>query len=332
MMAAVTRTALITALTLIALLNKSFSAAEELPSWFNGYYIFPANGTTSVESITCRDSNTAWVTSGTYANCCANTMTTPCPMPTKCQDASVTFNNGGGYACPPRQSCATMTIYETSPGGSPSATNIFCWENWSAYTVYRKLPPEVSETSKPQTQDSTQPTQSNQRTKPNEPNQPNQPTANPQDSASLPSPTSLPNAPPEKSKSNAGVIAGATIGGIAGVSILALAFFFYRRKQKKGDRIPVGAAELDNSHARAELQSLHRGVGGGIPKGQGYYGYAAGGAMDDGANSDPRQNYVHELPVMMKDSSGYGGSGGSPVKSNARRRDNFTYEMPTGTG
>lgn len=37
-----------------------------------------------------------------------------------------------------------MTIYETSPGGSPSATNIFCWENWNAYTVYRKLPPEVS--------------------------------------------------------------------------------------------------------------------------------------------------------------------------------------------
>ena len=36
--------------------------------------------------------------------------------------------------------CRSITIYQTSPFGAPSATNVFCAENWSAYQLYRELP------------------------------------------------------------------------------------------------------------------------------------------------------------------------------------------------
>ncbi|OJD25316.1 hypothetical protein ACJ73_03310 [Blastomyces percursus] len=207
-----------------------------------------------------------------------------------------------------------MTVYETSPGGSPSATNIFCWENWSAYTVYRNLPAEATDsptiTPPPQT---SQP--------------PNLPTNNPQESD--PRPSSPPPPAPEKSRSNGALIGGVTVGAIVGVSILALAYFFYRRKQKKGAKALPGAAELDDTRARAELQSLHAGGGAGEPKGQGYYGYAGGG---DGGNS----HNVHELPGMVKHPGydGYGGAGGydGPPETNASRNQNVTYEMPTSPG
>ncbi|PGH06146.1 hypothetical protein GX51_02534 [Blastomyces parvus] len=310
-MMAVTRTTLVKTLAIFALLHESFSVAAELPHWFNGYYIFAANGSTAVESITCRNSRTSWITSGTYANCCPTTLTTRCPMPTRCADGSVSFDNGGGYTCPERQSCATMTVYETSPFGSPSATNIFCWENWSAYTVYRNLPAEATGsptiTPPPKT---TQP--------------PNLPTGDPQMTSTPPPPPPA----PEESKSNGGTIGGAVGGAVVGVSILALAYFFYRRRQKKGSKGHPRAAELDHLQAQAELESPHGpgSGGGGVSKGQGYYGYAAGGNGGD--------SQVHELPTAMKDPGyggygGPGGPGGPPAQSNAGQKGNVMYEMPT---
>ncbi|OAX79998.1 hypothetical protein ACJ72_05675 [Emergomyces africanus] len=307
MMGVVNRSSLIGILSFFALLNENFSAAQDLPSWFNGYYIFATNGSTAVESITCRDSHTSWITSGTYANCCATTLTTRCPMPTKCEDASVSYDNGGGYGCTGRASCATMTVYETSPGGSPSATNIFCWENWSAYTVYRRLPTEA--TNSPTI---TPPPQTSHR--------PNLPTNAPPKQPSPP--------PQEEPESNRGVIAGATVGAVVGISILALAFIFFRRKQKKkGSRSLIHTAELDNSQARAELQSLSRDAG--ESKGQGYYGYAPG-TIHDGSHSN--SNYVHELPGAMNEPGGRGGGvessvDGSPIDSNVSRGGHAPFEM-----
>lgn len=133
----------------------------------------------------------------------------------------------------------------------------------------------------------------------------------------------------EEPKSNRSLIIGVTIGVIVGFSILALAYFFYRRKQKKkGGKGGSHAAELDNSQVRAELQGLNvggdgdGGGGAGEPKGQGYYGYAAG-TIPAGGNSNP--NYVHELPGAMKDTTDAGGYVDGP-------RGNVTYEMPTNPG
>ncbi|KKZ59947.1 hypothetical protein EMCG_05238 [[Emmonsia] crescens] len=316
---AVTRTSLIAALSLFALLNENFSVAEELPGWFNGYYIFPTNGSTAVESITCGGSQTTWKTSGAYANCCPTRLTTPCPFPTHCENATVTYDNGGGYLCPAGESCATMTIYETSPGGSPSATNIFCWKDWKANTIYRSLPQgatgnapltdnvQASPTITPPPETTSQP--------------PNQPISDPKTSS-----------PPmqEEPKSNRSLIIGATIGAIVGFTILGLAYFFYRRKQKKGGKGGKGGllvAELDNSQVRAELQGLNvggdgdggGGAGAGEPKGQGYYGYATG-TIPAGGNSN--SNYVHELPGAMKDSTDADEYVDGP-------RENVTYEMPS---
>jgi hypothetical protein len=36
-------------------------------------------------------------------------------------------------------SCVSMTIFQTSPDGTPSATNINCRRDWQAYTLYREL-------------------------------------------------------------------------------------------------------------------------------------------------------------------------------------------------
>ncbi|OJD14095.1 hypothetical protein AJ78_05541 [Emergomyces pasteurianus Ep9510] len=330
MMRAATRTSLITALSFFALLNENFSAAEDLPSWFNGYYIFPTNGSTAVESITCRDSRTSWVTSGTYANCCPTTLTTRCPMPTKCEDGTVSYDNGGGYSCVNGESCATMTVYETSPGGSPSATNIFCWKNWSAYTVYRNLPVEVTEnlnnightTYNTLVQDS--PTI----TPPPKTSRPNLPSESIQKSSQPPSQSPTP-PPQQESESNRGVIAGATVGAVAGLSILGLAYFFFRRNQKKnGSSAMLNTAELDNSPSRAELESLNRGTG--ETKGQGYYGYAPG-TIHDGGNSHP--NIIHELPTTNEPSGGVASpDDGSPVESNVSRRGPATYEMSSHHG
>lgn len=41
-------------------------------------------------------------------------------------------------------SCASKTIYETSPTGGPSAIQIFCAENWYAWTIYRNLAPSTT--------------------------------------------------------------------------------------------------------------------------------------------------------------------------------------------
>lgn len=35
--------------------------------------------------------------------------------------------------------CVTMTIFETTPYGTPSASNIFCGFSWKANTIYRQL-------------------------------------------------------------------------------------------------------------------------------------------------------------------------------------------------
>lgn len=45
--------------------------------------------------------------------------------------------------------CVTMTIFETSPYGTPSAINIFCGFSWKANTIYRQL--QATTTTEPST-------------------------------------------------------------------------------------------------------------------------------------------------------------------------------------
>ncbi|EEH46115.2 uncharacterized protein PADG_02265 [Paracoccidioides brasiliensis Pb18] len=253
------RPSLILALSLFALLEKNFSNAEDAPMWFNGYYVFHKDGSTSTESITCGNTDSAWITSGTYAGCCKISQTTPCAMATNCLDGTVQLQYGRTYTCQRGASCQTMTVYETSPFGSPSATNIFCWQDWKAYTVYRTLPVEVTATTT-KLPSITPPPQRSPLS-----------TAASSSSPTLPSQKEQEN-PQSSNKPSSGVIAGGTIGGVAGITIVGFGLFFFRRNQKRS-KIAMGigrGSELDSSQMLSELGDGPSGAGA-VVTAKGYY-------------------------------------------------------------
>ncbi|KAK2796594.1 hypothetical protein FQN51_009285 [Onygenales sp. PD_10] len=113
-----------------------------------------------------------------------------------------------------------MTVYQTSPFGSPSATNIFCWSNWSAATVYRELPaPAATETEPPTATEKPEPSE----------------------------------------KTNNAWIAGAVVGPVAGLALVGFGWFFYRRRnQNQPSGLPPNDAykyhqELADTPLRSEM-------------------------------------------------------------------------------
>lgn len=54
------------------------------------------------------------------------------------------------------QTCVTMTIYESSTGVGPYVRNMFCWDNWSAFTIFQQTP--LTSTSAPTSTTSKLPT------------------------------------------------------------------------------------------------------------------------------------------------------------------------------
>ncbi|KAL3460775.1 hypothetical protein BJX64DRAFT_300477 [Aspergillus heterothallicus] len=114
-------------------------------------------------------------------------------------------------------SCVTFTIFETSPAGLPSASSVGCWQNWSAWTVYRERPsPATSSESSSTTTTTTSKSVSGT-------------------STGEPTPTED---PVEENNSNSGGstdqgwIAGAVIGPVAGFAIVFIAAFVYLRRKK----------------------------------------------------------------------------------------------------
>ncbi|KAJ5485465.1 hypothetical protein N7539_005453 [Penicillium diatomitis] len=119
-----------------------------------------------------------------------------------------------------------MTIFESYTNEGPSATSIFCAQGWSAFTVHRTLfPPTSTSTSASTTSSSTTTaaiTSSPQFT-----------TTQPSQTSTSSSPTNTPVSPDPAPESKAW-IAGAVVGAVAGLAILAgFAWFIYRRRQNK---------------------------------------------------------------------------------------------------
>ncbi|KAJ5769159.1 hypothetical protein N7520_003718 [Penicillium odoratum] len=115
-----------------------------------------------------------------------------------------------------------MTIYQTSPGGDPSATNIDCRPDWRAYTLYRELEFLVTITGKESclemdryitTISATSTTSIVSKT-----------TTSVIPTTSTPTPS-----PPQ----NKGWIAGAVIGPIAVIALVFLAYWLWRRQRKQ---------------------------------------------------------------------------------------------------
>ncbi|KAJ6161888.1 hypothetical protein N7485_010118, partial [Penicillium canescens] len=74
-----------------------------------------------------------WTTSGNYARGCSKGA---CGYATDCRGNSITYDDGKTSSC---NVCRTMTIFQSAPYASPSASNIFCAEYWLAFTVFREL-------------------------------------------------------------------------------------------------------------------------------------------------------------------------------------------------
>ncbi|KAL4887960.1 hypothetical protein BDV59DRAFT_206496 [Aspergillus ambiguus] len=198
--------------------GRTVAQTTALPDWFNGYYIHLDGTTTDTSSVSC-ESTMSWASSGEYANCCQTTDTNVrCPMPTACVSSTVVFDDGSSYTCNPNESCATMTVYQTSPFGLPSSKQAFCWENWEAFTVYRELPTPTGSTSATATEGASlnAPTASNTG-------------ANAQDDNS-------------GQPASQGWIAGAVVGPVAGVALGVFGLLFGYRKARQAKQMQAMTA------------------------------------------------------------------------------------------
>ncbi|KAJ5425393.1 hypothetical protein N7465_000463 [Penicillium sp. CMV-2018d] len=197
-------------------------------------------------------------TSGNYARGCSKGA---CGYATDCIGNSITYDDGKTSSC---NVCRTMTIFQSAPDASPSASNIFCAENWVAFTVFRVCPhttakrriykltasPEsatISASSRTSVLSTTAPSTTGSFT-------------NIPPTTAAPTATQAGDLQPvtgSQSSQRQGWIAGAVIGSVAATAIIAglIGWFVYLRK--KAQRLSV----KEESIARQSLpyrQSTHK--------------------------------------------------------------------------
>ncbi|PYI12674.1 hypothetical protein BO78DRAFT_8229 [Aspergillus sclerotiicarbonarius CBS 121057] len=157
-----------------------------------------------------------WSTSGNYAAGCTASQT--CSWATACNGGILYYNvdNKTLDCASDSMQCQTMTIYQSEPYATPSASNLFCANFWSANTIYRELP--ATTTTSSATSGSTPSVTTASIT--------SSTTSATQTSTASPSATSSPSA-----KRSRAWIAGAVIGAVAGVvAIVAATIFFLRHR------------------------------------------------------------------------------------------------------
>ncbi|EGY20363.1 hypothetical protein VD0002_g7280 [Verticillium dahliae] len=175
-------------------------------------------GPTGTSAMMC-SSGVNFQTSGRFGICCASD---PCSMATVCEDNTVTYDNQETFACGTEYSCVTMKLYQTPAPfevGNPTSI-IVCGRNWAAHTIYRNQAPELTTadetvtTTQPISRDTTSTTQTSSST-----------SAASTDDSTTDSSASLP----------VGAIAGGVVGGVALVALVALVFWFLRRRSRQRD-------------------------------------------------------------------------------------------------
>ncbi|KAJ5967122.1 hypothetical protein N7501_003370 [Penicillium viridicatum] len=215
---------------------------------FIGWYMGP------LTTQALKDPET-WTTSGNYARGCSKGA---CGYATDCLGNSITYDDGKTSSC---NVCRTMTIFQSAPYASPSASNIFCAENWVAFTVFREL--AVSTTSSESSAIST-----SSRTSVLSTTAPSTTGSSTNNSPTTAAPTvavsttatqagDLQTVTGSKSSQSQGWIAGAVIGSVAATAIIAglIGWFVYLRK--KAQRLSV----KEESITRQSLpyrQSTHK--------------------------------------------------------------------------
>ncbi|KAI0140407.1 hypothetical protein BJ166DRAFT_117832 [Pestalotiopsis sp. NC0098] len=185
------------------------TTATSTSSNFIGYYFNP-NGKT--ETLTAGN---AWTTSETFAGDCDSGSAT-CALATKCDSNTLYMNDGEAGSCGDGLACVSFTIFQSSPNASPSATNYGCREGWSANTVYRELATATSTST-----DSTSTSETTSMSA----------TSTSTSTAPTTSSTSSTSSGSGSSSSKAW-IAGAVVGPVAALAMIALGFYLLRRRRR----------------------------------------------------------------------------------------------------
>ncbi|XPS76708.1 hypothetical protein M3J09_008755 [Ascochyta lentis] len=179
---------------------------------FIGYYVAPD----STEALLAGNS---WVTSGTYAGDCATSG--KCVIATRCVGDTLYYDNDSSTKCG-AATCVKMTIFAASPNITPSAYNYRCRSNWLANTVYRELAAATTSSSLT-TSSASSPSPTGQSSTPSNTNVSTSATST-----------------PESAPASKVWIAGAVIGPIVGIALIAAALFWRRRRSNKNNAENLG--------------------------------------------------------------------------------------------
>ncbi|CAG7996635.1 unnamed protein product [Penicillium olsonii] len=193
---------------------------------FMGWYIGPSTTQALMDPGT-------WTTSGNYARGCSRGN---CAYATDCTGNFISYDDGGSSPC---IVCRTMTLFQSAPYALPSATNIFCAESWSAFTVFRELAVSTTSSDSSSSTISTSLRTTTQSTTP--------PTIT-SSSTQAPSTTDTTTATQSgesqtvtgsESSQSRGWIAGAVVGSFIAVAIVAglVGWFVYRRKKARKESV-----------------------------------------------------------------------------------------------
>lgn len=181
-------------------------------------------------SVLCPSGSTAY-TSDEYLNCCA-TSSNICHIATECVDNTLRYDGTSPITCPSQ--CATLTILPTNDATTSlsAQSRMFCATGGAAGTVYRRL----AESDYPQS--TTTATSSTDADKPTR----SRGNDNPEDGDS------------GVGSSNAW-IAGAVLGPLLFIALIAIGFLLFRQRRRKAKAIN---SSVDNLKSPPKMSnSLH---------------------------------------------------------------------------
>ncbi|KAH7398270.1 hypothetical protein BKA66DRAFT_565888 [Pyrenochaeta sp. MPI-SDFR-AT-0127] len=198
-------------------------------SRFIGYYVAPD----SVEPLLAGNS---WVTSASFAGDCSSNGR--CDIATDCANGTLYFDNKASVSCTGAQTCVEMTIFAQSPNVLPSAYNYGCRVGWKANTIYREL--AATTTSSGSVASST--------------SSPGPTTPMPTPSSTSVSSTPAPR--PSSALPNRAWIAGAVLGPVIAIVLIAVAVIWWRKRRAGGKA--GGSRPHELGHEYADFASLRQ--------------------------------------------------------------------------
>ncbi|KAH6892520.1 hypothetical protein B0T10DRAFT_458229 [Thelonectria olida] len=160
----------------------------------------------------------SWLSSGDYAGDCNDNG--GCALATECSDGTIYYDNDSSTPCG-TYSCISFTLFQTSPNGLPSATNIDCRPAWSAYTVYRELVTSSTSSALETSSTSAEPSSTS--------SDPSRTTS----TILITLTTSAELSPESQSSGSKAWIAGAAVGAVAGIALLLGSIWFLLRRRKQ---------------------------------------------------------------------------------------------------